>query len=65
MASKSGTIGYLGRMGIPIILRRIGRVYEEEGRWGVTVTPAISAKAEAAHAAISAGRIRPDPGSAP
>jgi basic membrane protein A len=34
MASKSGTIGYLGGMDIPII-RRIGRGYAEGARWAV------------------------------
>jgi basic membrane protein A and related proteins len=34
MASKSGTIGYLGGMDIPII-RRIGKGYAEGARWGV------------------------------
>src|SRR6516162_9757511 len=38
MASKSGTIGYLGGMDIPII-RRIGRGYMEGARWAV---PAIA-----------------------
>ncbi len=38
MASKSGTIGYLGGMDIPII-RRIGRGYAEGARWAV---PGIS-----------------------
>jgi len=38
MASKSGTIGYLGGMDIPII-RRIGRGYAEGARWAV---PAIA-----------------------
>jgi basic membrane protein A and related proteins len=37
MASKSGTIGYLGGMDIPII-RRIGEGYAEGARWAV---PAI------------------------
>ena len=34
MASKSGTIGYLGGMDIPII-RRIGQGYAEGARWAV------------------------------
>ncbi len=34
MASKSGTIGYLGGMDIPII-RRIGEGYAEGARWAV------------------------------
>jgi basic membrane protein A and related proteins len=38
MASKSGTIGYLGGMDIPII-RRVGKGYAEGARWAV---PGIS-----------------------
>jgi basic membrane protein A and related proteins len=34
MASKSGTIGYLGGMDIPII-RRVGKGYAEGARWAV------------------------------
>jgi basic membrane protein A and related proteins len=35
MASKSGTIGYLGGMDIPII-RRVGKGYAEGARWAVS-----------------------------